>query len=646
MMFLTKKFNIGLTLMLFCILLSACGPSPEEQPAEGMVIMTSAAVLTAAAQTADAATHTPIPTETPVPLPTLTPSPTPPFSGVLEVYEVYNVVIGWGWPANASLSVALNSEAGELKEEQEIVSSNSGEIPWTEFHVDMEPKDTFLVKLGADQVQFSLRLPEVTIHTESNTILGSVQPFQEVNTVVERRDVFYENVQTIADSMGEFSVSYPEYVDLKLGDRIWIGQVVHSNAIMVVTEFSKQIQYEPAPSTAFFVEESNRIKSILDIPGFAAAGDLDNDGDEDLVLSSFAKYPVIQSPGIIYILDNDGTGYFSDVTIERFLGEEIYAYARGIAIEDLTGDGWLDVVIATEDLHAPPYTKYRDIILVNQGEGYFVDETQARFPDYPVYSHGLCMGDVENDGDIDIFFPFQYEPTGLMINDGEGNFSIGYGHLPPIKYDEISCEFGDFDQDGDLDLFLGTERISDRNRILINDGMGKFHLAPATALPKKPSVFFDLALAIKVADFNSDGYPDVVTANANYWDQETGTYIHPSQARFNQLLINNGDGTFRDMTQNLPQSFDGGATWDIAVIDIDGDGDLDIIPANEGAPAGIVYLNDGQGVFEEMLNSILPSSLEDDQSQILTFDFDGDLDEDVLFIAHFRHSFYRNLYSP
>jgi len=66
MMFLTKKFNLVLTLMLFCILLSACGPSPEELAA------------TSAAETAAAATNTPIPSSTPIPtkIPTLTPIPT------------------------------------------------------------------------------------------------------------------------------------------------------------------------------------------------------------------------------------------------------------------------------------------------------------------------------------------------------------------------------------------------------------------------------------------------------------------------------------------------------------------------------------------------------------------------------------------
>lgn len=624
------RWHVAAMILIF---LPSCAPSALQTP-------------TMTATIAPTHTKAPTSTETPVPSPTLTPSPTSPISGVVEVYEVYNVVTGWGWPTGAAITLALFSEAGELKEELSLFATGTGDLPWTELTTDIDVGDIISVKVGADQVQFSVRLHEVVVDLEENTIHGSVGPFEKVLTQVERPDNFFENEDATADDEGKFTVGYPDYVDLELRDRIWVGGIVHANAIMKVTEYSKQVRYEPAPSTEFFVDESSRITPILEKDGFAAAGDFDRDGDVDLVFTSSAKYPVLESPGPTYILDNDGTGNFTDVTHDRLFGQEILAYARGIAVDDLTGDGWLDIVIATEDLHAPPYTKYRDIILVNQGDGRFLDETQDRFPDYPVYSHGLCLGDIENDGDTDIFFNMQTRPTGLMVNDGEGYFSNGSGRLPPIRYDEISCSFADFDHDGDLDLFFGTERAETRNRLLLNDGSGRFKLAPAAAVPNKPTGYYDLALATAVGDFNDDGYPDVVTANANYWDPETNEFIHLTQARLNQLLLSNGDGTFRDATENLPQSFDGGATIEIAVSDVDKDGDLDIIPANHWATAGIVYLNDGQGEFEEALNSVLPTPLDDGQHQVLVFDFDGDGDDDVLLVAHFRHWLYKNLHHP
>ncbi len=81
MLFLTKRFNLGLALMLLCILLSACGPSPEEQTA------TSAALTASAATSTPTITPTPIPTPTPTPIPptaTLTITPTPMPTSTLE----------------------------------------------------------------------------------------------------------------------------------------------------------------------------------------------------------------------------------------------------------------------------------------------------------------------------------------------------------------------------------------------------------------------------------------------------------------------------------------------------------------------------------------------------------------------------------
>jgi FG-GAP-like repeat len=180
----------------------------------------------------------------------------------------------------------------------------------------------------------------------------------------------------------------------------------------------------------------------------------------------------------------------------------------------------------------------------------------------------------------------------------------------------------DIDDDGDLDLFIaeGTDSPAPRpNRLLLNDGAGVFSDVSATHLP--PAV----ANSTKAdfGDVDGDGDLDAIVAN-----------LGPEQ-----LLINVGSGRFTDGSGQLPDppTFFQDITADARLADLDGDGDLDILLANENpfnpSPTGggqnRALINNGAGLFSDETAARLPVA-NDQTGAMLPGDIDDDGDLDVI----------------
>jgi len=395
------------------------------------------------------------------------------------------------------------------------------------------------------------------------------------------------------------------------------------------------------PPPYLFVLEPSRLTSYYRKGAFGAAGDIDGDGDFDIVISNvdYDEKTEAGRQGPLYIYINDGSGQFTNETDVWLGGETILAATRGMALVDLTLDGWLDVVLATESLHQPPWTDYPDRILINQGGTHFKDETQERLPYGPIYSHSVCVGDANNDGAPDLFFNTNDR---LLINDGSGFFN-SLEELPGLSFHQtLDCAFADFDLDGDNDLFLSTNLDYDRNELFLNDGQAGFSRASKEAIPPKIEDGNTESVHVVAADFNSDQYPDLIICN--FYDPYTGATWQPQP---NQLLLNNGDGTFRDETENgLMQSFDGGITLGVAIGDLDGDNNLDLVFANNPPIQGtFVYFGNGDGSFKEVSDVFSrPLSLSYMTDQVLIFDMDNDGDNDIVFLGKYgKHMVYRNI---
>lgn len=200
----------------------------------------------------------------------------------------------------------------------------------------------------------------------------------------------------------------------------------------------------------------------------------------------------------------------------------------------------------------------------------------------------VAAGDVDADGDLDLFFSGGDSFAGagkprLCLNDGDGSFRARAVNGPPEVFS--STELIDLDSDADLDCLAGSYTY-------FNDGVGNFALDP---------VLHGLPANHVVVELSGDGFPDVAAANR-------------------QLRLNDGSGHFV-AAPNLPA---GPAASRISAGDVDGDLDADLLLTGGSSPR--LYRNDGGAVFSDVSGQ-LPAVA---NSGLLLVDVDADLDLDAL----------------
>jgi MYXO-CTERM domain-containing protein len=242
----------------------------------------------------------------------------------------------------------------------------------------------------------------------------------------------------------------------------------------------------------------------------ARLGDVDGDGDLDLVLSDWGTAPP-DSPGTAKVYRNDGTGTFTELAGAVPQGTQ--AIGTGpidMDLVDVDGDFDLDLVLASR--------KGESLLFVNGGDGHFED-ANARLPDQPgPYVYGPDACDVDGDGDLDLWLDNGAASLReqLLINDGAGTFTDETAARvtmnPAADDNEVQC--ADVDDDGDLDAVVAS--LDDNERVLVNDGSGKF----AGVTDAFPQVA-DATLGLDFGDLNGDGRLDAVTAQG-----ETGAFLN------------------------------------------------------------------------------------------------------------------------
>jgi plastocyanin len=314
-------------------------------------------------------------------------------------------------------------------------------------------------------------------------------------------------------------------------------------------------------------------------------------------------------------------------------------WTEGVECADVDHDGDLDIFFAEGDGFNSAGTKRQNVLIVNKlveiAPWTFADESVARLGVHVSNAKGVTTADVNGDGWVDALFAnaFYTDPPFLYINQGAAN--PGFFNMESstrgltTAYSSGAAQFGDVDDDGDLDLVVNDAYNSGpagRPHLVINDGTGVFtENAAALNAPLKAGQM-DVQLVDIDGDWDIDFFGDNKFTNSN------GNHY---------LMLNDGHGTFSDHSSLIQAG--NGNTYEAEVGDLDGDDDLDLFFVSlSGFSEGAVKNNlVPSGSLSFTNQSALPGSVDD--NEIALFDYDVDGDYDVLVGSLGAHEYlYRN----
>ena len=329
-----------------------------------------------------------------------------------------------------------------------------------------------------------------------------------------------------------------------------------------------------------------------------AVADYDRDGDQDLFLVG----PQRNGEASTSFLFRNAFGRFTEIASEA--GIDLRQEATGAIFADFDNDGGLDLHISTPS---------SNLLYRNIGDSRFRDVTsEASIAGESPSRIGLFL-DLDHDGDLDLFNGNDGQNR-LYRNNLDGTFAelgarMGIAGMPT---DSRDAAFGDFDEDGDIDLFVVN--VDAPNALYSNLRQGSFEdVAESAGVGGGNSTS-----AVAVGDYDNDGFLDLFLTSL-----ESGNHA---------LLRNLGDGTFEPDTRSveLGTQLQTASALDAAFLDFDNDGALDLFVAGRSDTSGergvFLFRNDGTGQFVDVSEMLPDGVLSGASVALADYNEDGDVD--------------------
>ncbi len=323
--------------------------------------------------------------------------------------------------------------------------------------------------------------------------------------------------------------------------------------------------------------------------------------------------------------------YNSSQSFTKIIGDPLTSdanYSEGASWGDINNDGFLDVFVP----HL--FDDKKNIIFLNNSNGSFTKIENGPVVEDQGSSPGGVFADFDNDGDLDLFVVNYFDINSfLYFNNGDGTFTkITEGEIVNDKGMSFGVSTIDYDNNGYLDIFVvngfrtGNGAV---NFLYKNNGNGTF-----TKIINQPIVTeVSPSSSGTWCDYDNDGDPDLFVANG------ASSNIVPDQ---NFIYQNNNDGTFTKIAASdlgIEISTASNGSWG----DFDNDGDFDLFVTNFFGDNNALYRNNGDGTFTKISNVIISNDGGDSVSSTWgDYDNDGDLDLYVTNDFNENNNFYIN----